>query len=141
MPVRPEKDKPEITMLDKLSKGLLYGSMPKEIECNTQFNELTLVIKGKITKEINLIAEKHDAFKIGITGNIENHMHQQDYRECYYNYSILYTSEDEDKTIDFEVKLIEKNMNNHPKKCQNLEAKEATNVISYDGYFHIYIVY
>ena len=151
MSKKPIELRPKNNILSNIRDDIRYGLQPKKVECNTVViseNEQFLPYKkGCVTSLIRKIANNTKAFKIGISGDIDIRMNQRDYREKdkkngvkYTKYQVVFETNDKKLAKSYEVTLVERYMRDFDNN-QNREAKEATRLTTYDGFYKIYVVY
>ncbi len=122
-------------------KDFFIGVVP-EID---DFKPITGILKPSKKREVTLviknIAENCERFKIGVTGNRNNRIEANEYRENYDCVRLIYQSTSKKRIALYEVELIKKIKKLYPSKIDNISETEATHLSDVDKSFVIYVVY
>lgn len=141
--IKPQELHPLIdrTSWDDFWISLWHGKPPIEVGNKPETGWVNAVTRRKVTTRINQILKKANSIKIGVTGDVSVRMDAKDYRQEFTYVELVYLSSSEKMIKDYEVELIKKFQKADPQKVVNISTNKAGRLITYDGYFRIYVVF
>lgn len=141
MPVKESRLRPSESSFSNILKDLFVGSAPRRVKSQPFTGNLNWFTKPRLMTQIDRIARETKAFALVATGDPALTVQEDRYRRPFNAYQVVCTSPSEAAIRNLHRELIARYRHTHAKTLTNADAKPPTALTSYDGKFHLIVVY
>lgn len=129
------------TTIESWFKDAFEGYAPKLVGSKAITGKFDSPTKAKVTIRIKQLLANVSIAKIGVMVDLDSRMDRSDYRRQFNLVQRVYKTTSKEFAKSMEVYMIKKFKISHPTIILNISETPASRLITYNGYYYVYVVY